>query len=128
MEPDIESRRFQVPAEIVGELQAAGYVRSATDLLVRGGPDVGELVLTVYNTGASTITLFQAPGVIRALAQALVNWYHHEKRSYKFELTARGPNGHVDLTSDNPDFQTLADFLRTNIWGNAAPPDPDDSE
>lgn len=52
MKSDIESRRFQVPSEIVKELEAGGYVRSATDLLVKGGVDVGALVLTVYNTGA----------------------------------------------------------------------------
>ena len=59
MNSDIESRRFQVPSEIVKELEAGGYVRSATDLLVKGGVDVRALVLTVYNTGASTVTLFR---------------------------------------------------------------------
>ena len=100
MKSDIESRRFQVPSEIVKELEAGGYVRSATDLLVKGGVDVGALVLTVYNTGASTVTLFQMPGVVRALTQSLVNWYRREPRIYPFELTARGPNGHVDFKSD----------------------------
>jgi hypothetical protein len=129
MESDLESRRFQVPAEIVDELRAAGYIRSATDLLVKGGTDVGELALVVYNTGAATITLFQAPGVIRALAQSLVKWYRHKEPTYPFELTARGPHGHVDVKSDEaPDVEALTEFLRTNVWGEAAPPDRSDAE
>ena len=124
MNSDIESRRFQVPSEIVKELEAGGYVRSATDLLVKGGVDVGALVLTVYNTGASTVTLFQMPGVVRALTQSLVNWYRREPRTYPFELTARGPNGHVDFKSEvAPDVDVLAEFLRTTVWAVEAPPD-----
>jgi hypothetical protein len=124
MGSDIESRRFQVPSEIVEELEAGGYIRSATDLLVKGGVDVGTLVLTVYNTGASTVTFFQTPGVVRALALSLVNWYRREPRTYPFELTARGPNGHVDFKSQvAPDVDVLAKFLRTNVWGADAPPD-----
>jgi hypothetical protein len=129
MESDIESRRFQVPFEIIEELEAGGYIRSATDLLVKGGVDIGALVLTVYNTGASTITLLQMPGVVRALAQSLVNWYRHEPRTHPFELTARGPNGYVDFKSQvAPDVDVLAEFLQTNVWGGDAPPDPVEDE
>lgn len=128
MEAGVESRRFQVPAEIVEELRGAGYVRSATDGLTKG-VDIGELVLVVYNTGASTVTLFTAPGVVRALAQSLVNWYRGGRRTHPFELTAHGPHGHVDFKSDvAPDPDDLAEFLRTNIWGEAAPPDPAQSD
>jgi hypothetical protein len=129
MESDIESRRFQVPPEIVEELRAGGYIRSATDLLVKGGVDVGALVLTVYNTGASTVTLFQMPGVVHALAQSLVNWYRREPRAHPFELTARGPNGYVDFKSEvAPDVDVLAEFLHTNVWGTDAPPDAAEDE
>ena len=128
MESDIESRRFQVPSEIVAELEAGGYIRSATDL-VKGGVDVGALVLTVYNTGASTVTLFQIPGVVRALAQSLVKWYGRGPRTYPFELTASGPNGHIDFESKvAPDVDVLAEFLRTNVWGPDAPPDVAEDE
>ena len=123
MDARIEGRRFQVPTEIVEELRGSGYVRTASDGLTKG-VDVGDLVLVVYNTDASTITLFTAPGVIRALAQSLVNWYRRGRLADPFELTARGPHGHIDFKSDvAPDPDVLAEFLRINIWGEDAPPD-----
>jgi hypothetical protein len=35
-----------VPWEIVEELESAGYVGSATDLVVKGGIDVGDLTVS----------------------------------------------------------------------------------
>jgi hypothetical protein len=123
-----EELRFEVPTEILPELHAAGYLRS-TPGMGEGGPDVGEWVLAVYNTGASTVTLLQTPGVIRALAHSLAQWFSRDKRDYPFHLAAFGPHGRVDFTSDvAPDPQELADFLRRNVWGDSAPPDPDDKE
>jgi hypothetical protein len=125
---DPEGRRFQVPQEIVGELYAAGYVRSATNGVTRGA-DVGELVLVVFNTAASTITLLETPGVIRALAESLAKWFRREERSHSFELTAHGPHGYVDFRSDAaPDPDELTDFLRRNIWGDQAPSDSAEPE
>ncbi len=46
MESDIENRRFQVPWEIMEELESAGYVGPATDLVVKGGVDVGDLTVS----------------------------------------------------------------------------------
>lgn len=113
---------MQVPEEVITDLRAGGYIRSVTPSSARG-VDVGDLVLVVYNTAASTVTLFQTPGVVRALAQSLVNWFHRKTPlPAKFELTAHGPNGYVDFRSDQaPDVGGLIQFLQENVWGDTAP-------
>ncbi len=89
----METSRFLLPEEVAAQLVAAGYVRSEEEL---GKADVGLIVLTVYNTVSATVTLLQAPGVIRALAASLREWFRCEKNAksdYPFEMTARGPLG-----------------------------------
>jgi hypothetical protein len=122
-----ESSFFVVPSEVVEELRAGGFVRSAIDkAIVTESVDVGSVVLVVYNTAASTITLFQTPSVVRALAMSLVKWFRREgPASDKFELAARGPHGYMVFSSDEvPNVDVLAQFIRENVWGDAAPPDP----
>jgi hypothetical protein len=119
---DHEIDRLLVPAEVVEELEQAGYIRSASNMLVKGG--AGEIVLTVFNCTASSITLCQSPGVIGALARSLIHWFRKAPpEPPRFELTARGPNGSMQMSLDHePDEETLVAFLRDNIWGTDAPP------
>jgi hypothetical protein len=122
-----EEMRFQVPSEVADDLRAKGFVRYASNTITKG-VDVGELVLVVYNSTASTITLFQAPDVIRALATSLANWFRSRgSAQQKFELTARGPHGFVEFRTDEPpDAAALALFLRENIWGDTGVSGPVD--
>jgi len=111
-----------VPVDAVDELQRAGYIRTASDMLVKGA-GAGEIVLTVFNCTASTITLLQSPGVIRALARALISWFRNAPTDPpRFELTARGPNGFVEMSLDRePNEEALVAFLKENIWGTDSP-------
>lgn len=119
--------RFQVPSEVADELDARGLVRSSTRTTVKS-VDIGELVLVVYNTTASTVTLFQAPDVIRALATSLVNWFRRNRSErQKFELTARGPHGLIEFSSDEPpDIGALTQFLYETIWRDRQPSNSDE--
>jgi hypothetical protein len=90
----MENGRFLLPEAVAAQLTAEGYIRSAEEEL--GKADVGMIVLTVYNTASATVTLFQTPGVIRALAASLRRWFRREKDAkpdYQFEMTARGRSG-----------------------------------
>ena len=117
---DIGAKRFLIPEEVTADLAAQGYVASAPDVLAKG---IGtEIALTVCNAACDTVTLLQAPGVIRALAESLIRWFRRAKPQHPFELIANGPNGHIEFKSDTaPDPETLARFLAENIWGD--PPD-----
>jgi hypothetical protein len=121
----MENGRFLLPEAVAAQLTAEGYIRSAEEEL--GKADVGMIVLTVYNTASATVTLFQTPGVIRALAASLRRWFRREKDAkpdYQFEMTARGPLGYIDFKSDEaPSTDALVQFLEENVWGDAAPPD-----
>jgi hypothetical protein len=79
VESDTAGWRFQVPVAVEEELRATGHVGSAGDATKGAGADVGMIVLTVYNTAASTTTLFQTPGVIHALAVSLTNWFRRDQ-------------------------------------------------
>lgn len=117
---DYDSCEFVVPPAVIEELRVGGFVRSVSKVTVKESADVVTTVLVVYNTAAaSTITLSQAPGVIRALAQSLANWFRRgESASHKFELTVRGPRGYMEFVSDQaPDVEVLAKFLRDNVFG-----------
>ncbi len=120
----METSRFLLPEEVAAQLVSEGYVRSEEELCKA---DVGLIVLTVYNTVSATVTLLQAPGVIRALAASLREWFRREKNAkpdYPFEMTARGPLGYIDLKSDEaPTTEALVQFLKANVWGDAAPPE-----
>lgn len=120
----MENSRFLLPEAVAAQLTAEGYVRSAEEL---GKADVGMIVLTVYNTVSATVTLFQTPGVIRALAASLRGWFGREKDTrpdYQFEMTAKGPLGYIDFKSDEaPSTEALMQFLKENVWGDAAPPE-----
>ena len=122
-----DDMRFQLPAEVADELDAKGLVRSTTRAIVKG-VDVGELVLVVYNTTAATVTLFQAPDIIRALAASLESWFRRNRSDQrKFELTARGPHGFVEFSSDEvPDVDVLTQFLRETIWRHGQPTKSDE--
>ena len=125
----MEDNRFQLPETVVAELAADGYVRS-TEEQVGKAVDVGLIALTVYNTVASTVTLLQTPGVIRALAASLRKWFLREKDTkpdYQFEMTALGPLGYIDFKSNEPPTtEALVQFLNKNVWGDAAPPEIED--
>jgi hypothetical protein len=120
----MEASRFMLPEEVAEQLAAEGYVRSEEDLTKA---DLGLIVLTVYSTVSATVTLLQAPGVIRALAASLRKWFHREKNAnpdYSFEMTARGPLGFIDFKSDEvPTTEALVQFLQANVWGDTAPPE-----
>jgi hypothetical protein len=125
MGSDAAARRFLVPGEVAGELRAAGYVTSTGDLAK--GADVGMIVLTVFNTVATTVTLAQTPDAYRALAGSLSRWFHRERDRAPYGMVARGPHGHVNFESEvAPDPEAVAEFLRRNIWGEDAPADPPD--
>ena len=115
------NRSFVLPPTVIEELRAEGFVRSISKITITESVDVVDVVLVVYNTAAaSTVTLFQAPGVIRALAHSLRNWFRRERSvSDKFELTARGPHGNFTFSRDQvPDMDSLIDFLSKNVWGD----------
>jgi hypothetical protein len=115
------SRRFLLPEAIVDELKATGYVPSANGPV--GGVGAGRLVLVVFNTTLSAVTLLQAPGVIPTLAKSLADWFQRGgSSSNMFELAARGPHGAMTFRSDSaPDAEALTEFLCDNVWGDAAP-------
>lgn len=123
----MENSRFLLPEAVAAQLNAQGYVRSAEEEL--GKADVDMIVLTVYNTASATVTLFQTPGVVRALAASLRKWFRREKdtkQDYQCEMTARGPLGYIDFKShEPPSTEALVQFLKENVWGDAAPPDAD---
>lgn len=119
-ESDFETRRFLVPEAVAEELSTAGYVRTSSGLTK--GASAGEIALVVFNTGATTITLIQAPGVIRALARSLSKWFHSDAEA-PYQMSARGPLGSVDFEStEPPDAEAVRNFLEKNVWGTADNP------
>ncbi len=68
--------------------------------------------------------LVQAPGVVRALAKALVAWFNGSALDERLELVAHLPSGSGSFRSDSaPSVNGVASFLRDAIWGGDAPPD-----
>jgi hypothetical protein len=122
---DRDQDGFEVPSPVAAELRAGGYVRaeSSSEAAARKATF---LVLTVRHRGVSSVVfLVQVPGVIRALAQALVIWFSGSALDDRLELVARqaGGDGGRFRSESDPGVDGVADFLRDGIWGGDAPPD-----
>lgn len=83
------------------------------------------LALTVRHHGVSSIIfLLQVPGVVRALAQALVAWFNGSALDERLEMVAHRASGSGSFRSDSaPSVDGVASFLRDGIWAGHAPPD-----
>ncbi len=128
-EPDAGTRGdqdgFKVPGPVAAELRARGYLRAefSSEVAARKATF---LALTVRHRGVSSVVfLVQVPGVMRALAQALVIWFSGSALDDRLELVARraGGGGGRFRSDSDPSVDGVADFLRQGIWGGDAPPD-----
>ena len=119
---DREQDGFELPEPVAAALRAKGYVRASSSE-VPGNATF--LALTVRHHGESSVVfLVQAPGVVRALAKALVAWFNGSALDERLELIAHRASGSGSYRSDSaPTVNGVASFLRDGIWGGAAPPD-----
>jgi hypothetical protein len=120
---DREQDGFELPESVAATLRAKGYVRTSSPDVPAGAATF--LALTVRHHGESSVVfLVQAPGVVRALAKALVAWYNGSAVDESLELVAHRPSGSGSFRSDSaPSVNGVASFLRDAIWGGDAPPD-----
>jgi hypothetical protein len=122
--PDHDRAGFEVPEPVAAELRSRGYVKASTS--EAPAPTATFLALTVRHHGRSSVVfLVQVPGVIRALAQALVTWFNGSTEDGRLDLVGQRPGGQGgSFRSDSaPSVEGVARFLREDIWGNDAPPD-----
>jgi hypothetical protein len=120
---DHEHNGFEVPDIVAAELRAKGYVsRSSAEVSAH---EVTFLALTVRHYGKSSVVfLLQLPGVIPALAQALVTWFDGSALDERLELVVRRGGGAGSFRSDSaPSVDGVAAFLREGVWGHGGPPD-----
>ena len=115
---------FEIPDRVAAELRARGYVRAGSSSEDPAAKTTF-LALTVRHHGVSSVVfLVQLPGVVRALAQALVTWFNGSAPDEMLELVAQRANGSGTFRSDSaPSVDGVASFLREGIWGDDAPPD-----
>jgi hypothetical protein len=114
---------FELPESVAECLRASGYVRASSSEIPAAGATV--LALTVRHHGRSSVVfLVHAPGVVRALAKALVAWFNECATHQRLELVARRASGAGSYRADSaPSVDGVASFLRDGIWGDNAPPD-----
>jgi hypothetical protein len=121
--PDHDQAGFEVPELVAAELRSRGYVKAASSKAP--GYKATFLALTVRHHGRSSVVfLVQVPGVIRALAQALVTWFNGSAVDERLELVARRPadSGGRFRSDSAPSVDGVASFLREGIWADDAPP------
>jgi len=123
---DRDQAGFEVPGPVAAELRARGYVRAeSTSQAAGAGRTATFLTLTVRHRGVpSVVFLVQVPGVMGALARALVTWFGGSAVDDRLELVTRPAGGAGRFRSDSaPSADGVADFLRQGIWADDAPPD-----
>lgn len=115
---------IEVPDPVAEDLRRRGYVQASSS----GTGDARTatfVALTVRHRGGSSVVfLVQVPGVVRALALALVTWFNGSATDDRLELVAHRPDGVGRFRSDSaPSVDRVVSFLRESIWGEDSPPD-----
>jgi hypothetical protein len=104
----------RLPTPVAARLAQHGQAR----LLAPRRSLVPELLADGALTGATLVTLMQAPSTIRAVAEAIRDWLSDTREAdAPCRLTASGPSGRIELEVDpNTNLDTLATFLEQTIF------------
>ena len=119
---DREQDGLELPDAVVAELRFRGYVRAeSSSAAERKGTFVA---LTVRPRSVVGRLPRPDPGVIRALAAAIVGWFNGSFADERLELIAHRLGGPGSFRSDSaPNVEAVATFLRAGVCGDDAPPD-----
>jgi hypothetical protein len=122
---DLASRLLSGAMDLRGSAKPPvlqGYVRAeSTSAAERKGTFVA---LTVRPPSVVGRLPRPDPGVIRALAAAIVGWSNGSFADERLELIAHRLGGPGSFRSDSaPNVEAVATFLRAGVCGDDAPPD-----